>query len=85
MLTALTSEVINNIGTNPRKYESSIQKGEMERSQQQLSEAMIKAMPYYKWFTTRALHDTISGLARGSRTNHDSQSPEREHEILDSH
>lgn len=50
------SEVINNIGINPRKYESSIQKGEMERSQQQLSEAMIKAMPYYKWFTTGKSH-----------------------------
>ncbi|MGA2310463.1 MAG: hypothetical protein ABSG57_13070 [Candidatus Bathyarchaeia archaeon] len=28
----------------------------MERSQQQLSEAMIKAMPYYKWFTTGKSH-----------------------------
>src|SRR5208337_1331869 len=52
----LPSEVINNIGTNPRKYESSIQKGEMERSQQQPSEAMAKFAPYYKWFTTGTSH-----------------------------
>lgn|GEM_PF-5372601 len=46
MLTVLASEVINNIGSKPRKYELSIHKGEMERSQRELSEAMAK------YFTT---------------------------------